>query len=259
MCPEKELTMNDATTATSGKSDGKWTSRLAYAAAVILVISLVVGQTGMSAFGAMSGISLAILLGLIAFIIVLIGAIKSKSLSGLNTAGWIAVAFGVIAFYTLAGMFGSGGPPIHDISTDTQDPPAFIAVAELRSENENPVDYLDDGTAEKQAEAYPDIRTIFVQEDVDTAFARAFAAAQSMGWEIVANEPTEGRIEATATTPFVGFKDDVVIRVRADGAGALIDIRSKSRIGRGDMGVNAKRIRAFQAEINPDGAARPAD
>jgi uncharacterized protein (DUF1499 family) len=87
-------------------------------------------------------------------------------------------------------------------------------------------------------------------------FDTALAVAASMGWEIVASDIETGRIEATATTPFVGFKDDVVIRIRSRGTETLVDVRSKSRIGRGDMGVNAKRIREYRdkllAEVNPD-------
>jgi uncharacterized protein (DUF1499 family) len=237
--------MEDALDSTAAKPRGKWTGRLAYSAAVIFIISLAVGQTGMSAFGAMSGLLLAILLGLIAFIIVLIGIIKSKGLSGLNNASWIAIGFGALAIYKIAGMASAGGPPIHDISTDTVNPPEFIAVIELRGEGENTTSYIDDGTAELQLAAYPDLQTIVIKEDKDTAFARAIAAAEAMGWEIVADDPPTGRIEATATTPFVGFKDDVVIRVRAGSNGTEIDVRSKSRIGKGDMGVNAARIRAY--------------
>jgi uncharacterized protein (DUF1499 family) len=81
------------------------------------------------------------------------------------------------------------------------------------------------------------------------AYARAFAAARAMGWEIVAAEPAAGRIEATATTRWFGFKDDVVVRVRGTSAGSRIDARSVSRVGKGDVGTNARRIRAYFAEI----------
>jgi uncharacterized protein (DUF1499 family) len=80
-------------------------------------------------------------------------------------------------------------------------------------------------------------------------FETALEVAEDMGWEIVASNANEGRIEATATTPWVGFKDDVVIRIRADGPETRVDVRSKSRVGRGDMGVNAKRIRAFRDQL----------
>jgi uncharacterized protein (DUF1499 family) len=238
--------MDDALASTAAKPRGKWTSRLAYSAAVIFIISLAIGQSGQSAFAAMSGLAIAILVGFIAFIIVLIGIIKSKNLSGLNTPSLIAIGFGAIAIYNIVGMSDAGNHPIHDITTNTDDPPEFIAIIALRSSGDNTTSYIDDGTAEKQLELYPDINTIILEDDPATAFARALTAAETMGWEIVAEEQPEGRIEATATTPFVGFKDDVVVRVRPGSGGSHIDVRSKSRIGKGDMGVNAARIRSYK-------------
>jgi uncharacterized protein (DUF1499 family) len=81
------------------------------------------------------------------------------------------------------------------------------------------------------------------------AFARARAAAQARGWEIVAADESAGRIEALATTRWFGFKDDIVIRVAAAGGGSRIDMRSKSRVGRSDLGANAKRIQDFLTEM----------
>ena len=70
-----------------------------------------------------------------------------------------------------------------------------------------------------------------------------------MGWHIVAAKSEEGRIEATATTLWFGFKDDVVIRIMPTAAGSRLDIRSKSRVGLSDVGVNAARIREFVAAL----------
>jgi len=78
-----------------------------------------------------------------------------------------------------------------------------------------------------------------------TAYGRALASARGMGWELVASDSTTGRIEATATTPWFGFKDDVVVRVRASAGGARLDLRSKSRVGLSDVGTNAARARVF--------------
>ncbi len=124
-------------------------------------------------------------------------------------------------------------------------PPEFVAVVGLRGPDDNPPEYAGDESARLQLEAYPDIETIVLLDPQSFVFDTALAVAEDMGWEIVASEAGEGRIEATATTPWVGFKDDVVIRIRTDGPETLVDVRSKSRVGRGDMGVNAKRIRAF--------------
>jgi len=136
-------------------------------------------------------------------------------------------------------------PPIHDISTDTDDPPPFVAVAPLRRDASNPVGYGGPEIAAQQKKAYPDIKPAILSLPPARAFERALEAAKAQGWEIVASVPAEGRIEATDTTRWFGFKDDVVVRVRPEGAGSRVDVRSVSRVGRGDVGANARRIREF--------------
>lgn len=140
-------------------------------------------------------------------------------------------------------------PPIHDISTDTEDPPAFVAVLPLRAGAPNPPEYSGEEVAVQQRTAYPDIQPIHLAMPPAAAFAEARRAATAMGWTIVAAVPGEGRLEAYAMTPFFGFVDDVVIRIRPDGDGSRVDVRSKSRVGRSDVGTNAKRIRAFVTEL----------
>lgn len=141
-------------------------------------------------------------------------------------------------------------PPIHDISTDTQRPPAFVAIAPLRADAPNPVDYGGEEIAQQQRAAYPDLQTRRLDAPPAQAFERALAAARAQGWEIVATDPAAGRIEATDTTFWFGFKDDVVIRIEPDGAGSRLDVRSKSRVGKSDVGANAARIRAFLAVLD---------
>ena len=136
-------------------------------------------------------------------------------------------------------------PPIHDISTDTLDPPAFVAVLPLRADAPNPPDYAGASVAAQQTAAYPTIRTLVLDTPPDQAYSRALAAAAALGWVIVAAVPADGRIEATDTTAWFGFKDDVVIRIRPQGAASRVDVRSKSRVGGSDLGVNAERIGAL--------------
>ena len=140
-------------------------------------------------------------------------------------------------------------PAIHDISTDPDDPPPFIAVLPLRADAPNPADHAGEAVAEAQRAAYPDIRPLRLPVPPDEAFERALSAARGMDWELVAQDPESGRIEATDTTSWFGFKDDVVIRVQATPEGSVVDMRSKSRVGRSDVGTNAARIRAFLAEL----------
>jgi uncharacterized protein (DUF1499 family) len=136
-------------------------------------------------------------------------------------------------------------PPIHDISTDTDDPPRFVAIVERRAGASNPVEYGGPEIAAQQRRGYPDLQPVKLTDPPARAFERALEAARGQGWEIVASVPGEGRIEATDTTRWFGFKDDVVVRVRPDGAGSRVDVRSLSRVGRSDVGKNASRIRAY--------------
>lgn len=182
---------------------------------------------------------------------------RSKNLDGQGKMLGITLAstlLAVIAWYIPNSYLPGDGvtiPPIHDITTDLDNPPEFVAVMPLRGNNSNTTDYGNWGqmTPERQAalqrEAYPDIVTQTFDEPADAIFDRALAAARDQGWEIVAVEPEEGRIEATATTFWFRFKDDVVIRIRETGATTYLDARSTSRVGVSDVGKNAARLRAF--------------
>ncbi|HYC32284.1 MAG TPA: DUF1499 domain-containing protein [Gemmatimonadales bacterium] len=140
-------------------------------------------------------------------------------------------------------------PPIHDITTDTERPPEFVAVLPLRADAPNPAAYEGAGIAAQQREAYPDLVPLSVPAPRAETFRRALAAARESGWEIVAADSAAGRIEATATTQWFGFKDDVVVRIEADGAGSRVDVRSVSRVGKSDVGANAKRIRGYLEKL----------
>lgn len=141
-------------------------------------------------------------------------------------------------------------PPIHDITTDLDDPPQFVAVVLLRANAPNPVAYGGEKIAVQQQRSYPDIMPVTMHVLPREAFARALAAVSAMRWDLVAADSDAGRIEATDTTFWFGFKDDIVVRIRpaADG-GSKIDVRSLSRVGGGDVGTNARRIRAYLKEL----------
>ncbi len=140
-------------------------------------------------------------------------------------------------------------PPIHDITTDTDRPPEFVAILALRAGAPNPATYGGPELAAAQREGYPDLAPLSLNVSVAEAFGRALAAGRAMGWQIVAADSARGRIEATATTMWFGFKDDVVVRVTPEGAGSRVDVRSVSRVGQSDVGTNARRIRAFLARL----------
>jgi uncharacterized protein (DUF1499 family) len=140
-------------------------------------------------------------------------------------------------------------PRIHDISTDTENPPPFVAVLPLRKDAENTAVYGGKEIAEQQRKGYPDIQPLLLDVPPQVAFTRARDTAESMGWTLVASNPVEGRIEATDRTLWYGFKDDIVIRVAPSGGGSRVDVRSVSRVGRSDIGINAQRIRQFIAKL----------
>jgi uncharacterized protein (DUF1499 family) len=140
-------------------------------------------------------------------------------------------------------------PPIHDITTDIAHPPEFVALAAVRRASPNGADYAGGAVAAAQRKAYPDILPLAVGAHPPAAYRRALAAARALGWHIVLADPKALRIEATDTTRFFGFKDDIVVRVTPLEAASRIDVRSASRVGKSDLGVNAKRIRAFYREM----------
>ena len=141
-------------------------------------------------------------------------------------------------------------PPIHDVTTDLDNPPAFVAVVQLReAAGGNPVVYEGAKVAEQQRVAYPDLVPLTLTLPPATALNRALDTAQRMGWTIVAADDATGRIEASDRSRWFGFTDDIVIRITQSGAGSRIDLRSSSRLGRNDFGVNAARIRSYLAAL----------
>lgn len=140
-------------------------------------------------------------------------------------------------------------PRIHDITTDTDNPPAFVAILPLRADAPNSAVYEGPEIAAQQRAGYPDIRPVVLDLPPERAFQRALDSARGMGWEIVAAEPAEGRIEATDQTFWFGFKDDVVIRLTPAGERTILDVRSVSRVGGSDVGTNAKRIREYIGQV----------
>jgi uncharacterized protein (DUF1499 family) len=162
----------------------------------------------------------------------------------------VALGLVVIAVPWYYNSIRSTLPPIHDITTDMADPPTFLAVMPARAaENGNSVAYAPE-IARQQKIGYPDIAPLKTALPPAEAFKRALETAQSMPrWTIVASDPAAGRIEASQSSRFYGFTDDVSIRVLPDGTGSRIDMRSLSRQGRHDYGVNAARVRAYLAAL----------
>lgn len=170
-----------------------------------------------------------------------------------------AVVFTVIATALTAVVSGSAFywqqkaqsvPPIHDITTDLNNPPEFSAMVRLRADAPNPPEYAGDETSEMQREAYPGIQPLVLNQDMQQVMDVAADLIDEREWNLVALNRIEGRIEATHTLPWFGFKDDIVLRfTQTDTGGTRVDMRSKSRIGRSDIGVNAERIEEFLEDL----------
>jgi len=222
-----------------------WYRRIALALGILAVVLLVGSGLGVRA-------------GLWPFRVGL-GMLAAALVAGLAAAGMSAVALAVprlrkgslpvLLFSLLLGVASAAVPLeqvrraktlpyINDVTTDTETPPQF-----------SPPQPYETQFAELQRIGYPELRALELALPPAQAFARARAAAQARGWEIVAADEAAGRIEAVATTRWFGFKDDIVIRIRAAGGGSRIDMRSRSRVGRSDLGANAKRIQDFLTEV----------
>jgi uncharacterized protein (DUF1499 family) len=152
-------------------------------------------------------------------------------------------------------------PAIKDITTDPIDPPRFEVVARLRPPNSNPYPGL--AAAGLQKEAWPDIEPLLLNVSAKVAFDGTMAVITKRKWRIVdARVPLpnrEGHIEAIARTPIMGFRDDVVVRIRATREGAKIDIRSASRFGTTDFGANATRVLALLDDIDDAATSEKTD
>lgn len=234
---------------------GKWPARIAGASLLLLLLAaLLLAGAGpayrldlLSLGGAFDMLRRGVFLsaaaaavGLVALIVALFCRRFRPALLG---ALVLVITAAMLAVPWLHWQRAQTAPPIHDITTDTENPPAFEALAAAREAAPNAVEYPGETFARQQREAYPDIAPVTLEMPLGLAHDIAEAAALDMGWRIVENSLT--RIEATDTTPWFGFKDDVVIRLSETDEGVRIDVRSASRMGRGDMGTNAARIRDY--------------
>ena len=184
-------------------------------------------------------------IGVVAGIIALIAAHKrgrSRDKPGI----YVGMAVSALLLATMGlQLSGAAVPPIHNISTDVDDPPQFDAVVAIRGEQANSLDYAADKIAPLQQQAYPWVKSLETDRTPTESFTHAVGVLQTMGLELVNEAPQSGMIEATATTFWFGFKDDMVVRIRPRSGGSIIDVRSVSRVGMSDLGVNARRIGEF--------------
>jgi uncharacterized protein (DUF1499 family) len=203
-----------------------------------------------------SGFRIFLLGLLLGVVVLLLGALalfatRSGAARADRARAWSAFSCGAVASLLLIGLAGGGRglPLINDITTSPDDPPPYQTAPTL-PENRGRDFVYPAGNAALERAAYPDLAPLELALPPAEAFARALRAAQALGWQVTRSDPEAGALEATSTSRIFRFVDDVVVRVRADGAGARIDVRSKSRDGTGDLGANAARIRAFRARLS---------
>jgi uncharacterized protein (DUF1499 family) len=245
-----------------------WSRRFALFSLVVALIAIILVRggfvealAGVAVLGSalvIAGIAMALAVG--AFVVIWIHG--SPGFGRALTALLIGVALTSYPAYVVAR--GYRLPAISDITTDTADPPRFEVIARLRSRNANPVNYAGGEVAQKQREAYPEIVPMALAASATEAYEGALEAITARKWRIVdVRTPQGGRrdghIEAVALTTIMGFRDDVVVRVRAVQRGSRIDIRSASRYGKHDLGSNARRIRSLIEDIEENvGTQAPA-
>jgi uncharacterized protein (DUF1499 family) len=237
-----------------------WWSRAILIGAVVAAALLPIGALGarlgiwsfMGGFLLLAAGTVLAAIGLIVGIAAIIAA-NRRGLKGDKPAVYLGTLISVLILALMGSQFMAAGsvPPIHNISTDVVDPPAFDKVVALRGDSSNPLDYDAEQLAALQQEAYPWVQTLETDREPADALARAVQVLEGMGLEMVDVNDGAGIVEATDTTFWFGFKDDVVVRVRPqpDGSGALVDLRSVSRVGQSDVGANARRIGRFLEEF----------
>jgi uncharacterized protein (DUF1499 family) len=183
-------------------------------------------------------------------LLVLFMLLRTGRRGGGNCLLSAALSLPALICVLLLGMQGAKAPSIHDITTDTDNPPVFRAAQTLRQAGDNSIDYPGKTVADRQQQAYPDIKPIETPLLPTETFAQSLATAEKLRWRVIGQEREQGLIEAVDQTLIFGFTDDIVIRIIPTGNGSRIDLRSASRAGISDLGVNAKRIRAFRRTFN---------
>ena len=242
-----------------------WSRRLAlFAIAVVLLVIVIVNLGFLDPLPAIATLAGSLFFALVAMILAL-GAFVVIWRQGLRGLGLAAAALGIgfvmLAYPAYLGVLFYRLPAVNDITTDPVDPPRFDA--RLRPRGANPIAYPGAAAMQLQRAAYPDIEPLLVSVPPLEAYDAALAVIKKRKWIIVDERAPqtgrrEGRIAAVAHTPIMGFRDDIVVRVRAAEDGARIDMRSASRYGRHDFGTNAARLRSLSNDIDDAAGAEKA-
>ena len=245
-------------------ADGKWAKRLSKSALIFGIAAPLVAMAGVTLarydmIGKLAGFSGILAGALIAVVAILTGAIAltlAFKNGGSKKAAFVGLLVALIYISFLGSRAAAGGdvPAIHDISTDLTNPPQFASLS-LRSDNLAGVDTVENWRT-IHSKGYPDLQSVTIAKPVAEVIARAETIARKLGWEVAVADPVTGHFEATVSVSYIRFQDDVVLRVvpTEDGAASIVDMRSVSRVGVSDLGVNAKRVRSFLDTLAKDSA-----
>ena len=251
-----------------------WSRRIAFFSLAATLIAIIIVRSGaLDIVPALSTLAGALVLACVAILLALGAGIsiwRNGSAGGRQAATALMIGFALIAYPLYLGVKARNLPAIYDITTDPIDPPQFDAIARLRPRDANPVTYAGLYTAEQQHNAYADIEPDDTNSSAQEAYDAAMKVITKRKWRVVDARPPQapppvptprnvaiqaspardGIIEAVARTPILGFRDDVVVRIRPTTDGARIDVRSASRYGRNDLGTNAARVRNLIDDID---------
>jgi hypothetical protein len=251
-----------------------WARRVALFSLAATIISVIIVRSGaLEIVPALSTFAGALMLAVVAILLALCAlvVIWFEGNSGAKQAiAALFIGLALIAYPAYLGIKAYRLPAIYGITTDPIDPPRFDAIARLRPRDANPITYAGLYAAELQHAAYSDIEPDLTDNTAQESYDAAMKVITKRKWRIVDARPPQGGqpaaanarppapqpvlrdgiIEAIARTPIMGFRDDVVVRVRATTDGSRIDVRSASRYGRHDFGANASRVRNLISDID---------
>jgi hypothetical protein len=250
-----------------------WARRVALFSLAATVIAVILVRSGaLDIVPALSTLAGALVLACVAILLAFGAGVaiwRDGVEGGRHVVTALIIGILLIAYPAYLGIRAWHLPAIYDVTTDPIDPPQFDAIARLRPRDANPVSYAGLYTAELQHTAYSDIEPDDTKATPQEAYDAAMKIINKRRWRVVdahppqgpspriidaraplANSTRDGIIEAVARTPILGFRDDVVVRVRPTTDGARIDVRSASRYGRHDLGTNAKRVRNLIDDID---------
>jgi Protein of unknown function (DUF1499) len=250
-----------------------WARRIAlFSLAATLIAVIIVRSGALEIVPALSTLGGALVLACLAILLAFAAGVviwRHGTGGGRQAVTALLIGAALIAYPLYLGVRASRLPAIYDITTDPIDPPQFDAIARLRPRDANPITYAGLYAAELQHAAYPDIEPDDTTATPQDAYNATMKVITRRKWRVVDSRPPQGPlprvidarasqtatvrdgiIEVVARTPILGFRDDIVVRIRPTIDGARIDVRSASRYGRHDLGTNAKRVRSLIDDID---------